>query len=69
MAETYYNVSYIEYEDGLIKNTDRMLICSSTPISIDQIKNFIRNKIGNPRAVITLSESTIIDKETFIIRR
>lgn len=65
MNDVFYNVDYIEYESGQIKNSGKMLIHSTTPISIEDIKDFIRGKINNPKAVITLSSSAIIDEETF----
>jgi len=67
MRNYYYNVSYIEYENGRIIGNDRMLIQSTSEMSIDGIKSFIRGKINKPSAVITLADVTPIDKETYIM--
>jgi hypothetical protein len=67
MSNYYYNVSYIEYENGQVSNNDRMLIQSTDAMTIERIKSFIRRQINKPSAVITLVEVTPIDKETYIM--
>ncbi len=66
MSEHYYNVSYIDHENGQIKDSDYILMRSTTHLSVDQIKDYIRMKINNPKAFLTISKNEKIDKETFL---
>lgn len=66
MKEHYYNISYIEYENGNLKGNASILVRSTSDLSIDQIKNHIRGHINNPKAVLTIVINEKIDKETYL---
>ena len=68
MNEFYYDVTYMETKNGQMVNSNSMLIQSTTDLPLDDIKDFIRGKIGKLSAVISLPRVEKIDKETYLAR-
>jgi hypothetical protein len=65
MADYYYDIQYIEYENDDLKSTDRLLFRSTSPASHDDMKNFIRNRINRHAADLTLASVNQISEETY----
>jgi hypothetical protein len=68
MDSYYYDITYMETEEGKLIDSNPMLIESTSELTPSQIKDFVRDKIGKPSAIITLPRLEKIDRATFIAK-
>ena len=67
--ETYYEVTYTETLEGQLINSGPYYVRSSTPISLDHLRSFVKSQLSkNPMSVFTFPLINKLDKETYLLK-